>query len=85
MQKSDNFSFVYNCVFQFGHHTAHLTLCIMMSQDFMPARNAGLNSHCLGKLNNSKWPLSKFSWTVMTTKARRTREQLAELTASRGS
>jgi hypothetical protein len=29
--------------------------------------NAGLSSHRPGKLNNSKWPLSKFS-RAMTTK-----------------
>jgi hypothetical protein len=34
---------------------------IMTSQGLMPARNTGLNSHRPGKLNNSKWPLSKFS------------------------
>jgi hypothetical protein len=33
----------------------------MTSQGFMPARNAGLSSHRPGKLNNLKWPLSKFS------------------------
>jgi hypothetical protein len=27
----------------------------------MPARNAGLSRHRPGKLNNSKWPLSRFS------------------------
>jgi hypothetical protein len=43
------------------------TLCIMTSQGLMPARNAGLSSHRQGKLNNSKWPLSKFS-RAMTTK-----------------
>ena len=43
------------------------TLCIMTSQGLMPARNAVLSSHCPGKLNNSKWPLSKFS-QAMTTK-----------------
>jgi hypothetical protein len=39
----------------------------MTSQGLMPARNAGLSSHRPGKLNNSKWPLSKFS-RAMTTK-----------------
>ena len=29
-------------------------------QGIKPARNAGLSSHRPGKLNNSKWPLSKF-------------------------
>jgi hypothetical protein len=42
--------------------TAQYTLCIMTSQGLMPARNAGLSSHRLGKLNNSKWPLSKVSY-----------------------
>jgi hypothetical protein len=42
-------------------------ICIMTSQGLMPARNAGLSSHRPGKLNNSKWPLSKFS-RAMTTK-----------------
>jgi hypothetical protein len=36
----------------------------------MPARNAGLSSHHPGKLNNSKWPQSKFS-RAMTTKSLR--------------
>ena len=39
-------------------------ICIMTSQGLMPARNAGLSSHRPGKLNNSKWPLSKFSWAT---------------------
>ena len=40
----------------------------MTSQGLMSARNAALSSHRPGKLlNNSKWPLSKFSW-AMTTK-----------------
>ena len=39
----------------------------MTSQGLMPARNAGLSSHRPGKLDNSKWPLSKFS-RAMTTK-----------------
>ena len=42
------------------------TLYIMTSQDLMPARNAGLSSHRPGKLNNSKWPLSKFSRAMKT-------------------
>jgi hypothetical protein len=32
----------------------------------MLARNAGLSSHRSGKLNNSKWPLSKFSRATKT-------------------
>jgi hypothetical protein len=37
----------------------------MTSQGLMPARNAALSSHRPGKLlNNSKWPLSKFSWAM---------------------
>jgi hypothetical protein len=39
----------------------------MTSQGSMPARNAGLSSYRQGKLNNSKWPLLKFS-RAMTTK-----------------
>jgi centrosomal protein CEP290 len=41
--------------------------------DLMPARNAGLSSHRPGKLNNSKWPLSKISraMTTMTSIPRR--------------
>jgi hypothetical protein len=44
-----------------------IDLCIMTSQGLMPVRSADLSSHRPGKLNNSKWPLSKFSW-AMTTK-----------------
>ena len=40
-----------------------LTLCVMTSQGLMPERNADLS--CL-KLNNSKWPPSKFSRTMTT-------------------
>ena len=39
----------------------------MTSQGLMPVRNAGLSSYRPGKLNNSKWPLYKFS-RAMTTK-----------------
>ena len=39
----------------------------MTSQGLMPAMNAGLSGHRPGKLNNSKWPPSKFS-RAMTTK-----------------
>jgi hypothetical protein len=38
----------------------------MTSQGLMPARNSGLISHRPGKLNNSKWPLSKFSRAMAT-------------------
>jgi hypothetical protein len=38
----------------------------MTSQGLMPARNADLSSHRPGKLNNSKWPLSKFSRAMTT-------------------
>jgi hypothetical protein len=38
----------------------------MTSQRLMPARNVGLTSHRPGKLNNSKWPLSKFFRAMMT-------------------
>ena len=47
----------------------------MTSQGLIPARNAGLSSHRPGKLNNSKWPLSKFS-RAMTTKNQRLRTAL---------
>ena len=53
--------------YQFFKMCLQYTLCIMTSQGLMLARNAGLSSHRQGKLNNSKWPLSKFS-RAMTTK-----------------
>ena len=43
---------------------------ILQGQGLMSERNAGLRSHRPGKLNNSKWPLSKFS-RAMTTKTTR--------------
>jgi hypothetical protein len=56
---------IINCSMQLLY--AGIDLCIMTSQGLMPARNAGLSSHRPGKLNNSRWPLSKFS-RAMTAK-----------------
>ena len=48
---------------QFEQYTL---LCIMTWQGLMPARNVGFGSHQPEKLNNSKWPLLKFSRAMTT-------------------